>query len=97
MSNVDEVRKETKKHLGDDTDLAYITPELIEGLKSAKDPKDIKAAGWVAEGTQITVSGGKWYFKGQCTETWYVWGSQLDFTAIGRCPNGRQLFKIWPR
>jgi hypothetical protein len=100
MSNVDAIREETKKHLGGDIDLGHITPELIEEIKKAKDPKDakdFKAASWVAEGTQITVSGGNWYFKGQCTEQWYVWGSQLDFTGIGMCSNGRQLFRIWPR
>ena len=98
MSDVDAVRKETQKHVGNDVDLAYITPEAIKELSSSKDPKEaFKALTWVAEGTQITVSGGKWYFKGQCTEQWYVWGSQLDFTGIGRCSNGRQLFRIWPR
>lgn len=100
MSNVDAVREETKKHLGDKVDLAYITPKLLEQIKFAKDPKDdkdFKAASWVAEGTEITVSGGTWYFKKQCTEELFHWGSQLDFTAIGTCPNGRQLFKIWPR
>jgi len=98
---VDKVREETKKHLGSKVDVAYITPELIDQLKHAKDPKevkDFKAAAWVAEGTQITVNGGTWYFKGQCTEQWYSWNSQLDFTEIGQCTNnGRQLFRIWPR
>jgi hypothetical protein len=101
MSNVEAVREETKKQLGGEIDLTYITAELIEQTKSAKNPKDakdFKVAAWVAEGTQITVNGGKWYFKGQCTDQWYAWDSQLDFTAIGVCSNnGRQLFRIWPR
>jgi len=95
MNKVDVVREETRKNLGREMDLSYITQELIEEIRSAKEFKE--AGSWVAEGTSITVSNDTWYFKVQCGEQWQSWPSQLDFTAIGECPNGRQLFKIWPR
>jgi hypothetical protein len=102
--NLNDVREETKKHLGNEIDLSYITQKVIDEMKSAKEPDETMKSPKKSDptvnvwtGTTITVSGGRWFFKGQCTENWYSWGSQLDFSAIGNCPNGRQLFNIWPR
>jgi hypothetical protein len=89
------VREETKKHLGADVDLSYITQELLKQISSAK--RFEAASPWVTQGNSITVSGGTWYWKDQCGDQWFSYPNQLDFSGIGNCPNGRQLFKIWPR
>ena len=73
-----------------------ITPELAEELKNAQEFEP-KEAAWERQGTTITVSGGKWYWKDQCTENWWTYPNQIDFRAIGKCPSGQQLYRIFPR
>jgi hypothetical protein len=102
MNNVDSVREETKKHLGDKADLSYITQDLIDTHKNAKKLDELAGTKWVRQGNSIHVSGTNWYWNqgadgNACGAVTYYWPAQLDVRPLGRCANGAQTFTITPR
>ena len=94
--NVNEIMDTTRKVLGPDADLSYITEENLELLEKTE-PTEITTAHWDYNGNTLTrFPDGHWeWFEGCITKVKYTWNGNLNSTRLPNCATGLIHFRIW--
>lgn len=96
--NLQEVINETKKCLGQDADLSYLTEDFLEeAVKAKANNVDDSILSWEKEGNTITVVGNVTKWRDQCSSTeWWQYTGSVSTQRVVNCLNGFQKFKIRP-
>ena len=91
--NLESIREETQKALGESVDLSSLTEELV--LEAREKAEEVRANSGQTDGNSVFRDGSVWKWRENCSSTkWLMWGGSLRTERIVNCANGFIHYRI---